>query len=217
MVDPINLHMDEPGSNVAGKHVPSKVVVIACGALAREILELQRLNNWEGLELVCLSATLHNTPRDIPDAVEEKIAKAKAEGKGVFVAYGDCGTGGMLDKVLSQYNVERLPGAHCYEFFATSQVFLEMMEQEPATFFLTDFLVKSFDHLVIKGLGLHRYPELLETYFGNYKRLVYLAQFKDDILIEKAKAAAQRLGLEFEYRYTGFGDLETSLSVQVQP
>jgi Protein of unknown function (DUF1638) len=195
---------------------PAKVVVIACGALAKEILELQRLNTWGGLELVCLSATLHNTPRDIPQAVEQKIIEATAEGKSVFVAYGDCGTGGLLDKVLSQYNVERLPGAHCYEFFATSQVFLEITEQEPGTFFLTDFLVKCFDHLVIKGLGLDRYPELLTTYFGNYKRLLYLAQFRDDILIEKAKQAAQRLRLEFEYRYTGFGDLETSIALQVQ-
>lgn len=194
-----------------------KVVVIACGALAKEILELQRLNGWEGLELVCLSATLHNTPQKIPEAVEKKIIEAKAKGKGVFVVYGDCGTGGMLDKVLERYNIERLPGAHCYEFFATSQVFLEMMERDPATFFLTDFLVKSFDHLVIKGLGLDRYPELLTTYFGNYKRLVYLVQFREDALIEKAKAAAQRLGLEFEVRYTGFGDLETSIAMQVQP
>jgi Protein of unknown function (DUF1638) len=193
------------------------MVVIACGAIAKEILELKRLNGWKGLELVCLSARLHNTPRAIPQAVEEKIAKAKAEGKSVFVAYGDCGTGGMLDKVLERHDVERLPGAHCYEFFSTSQVFLEMMEQETATFFLTDFLVKSFDHLVIKGLGLDRYPELLSTYFGNYKRLIYLAQSHNDVLIEKAKLAAQRLGLEFEYRYTGFGDLETSLALQVQP
>jgi hypothetical protein len=194
---------------------PNKVVVIACGALAKEILELQRLNNWEGLELICLSASLHNTPQKIPEAVEKKIIEAQAKGKGVFVAYGDCGTGGLLDKVLERHSVERLPGAHCYEFFATSQVFLEMTEREPGTFFLTDFLVKSFDHLVIKGLGLDRHPELLPTYFGNYKRLIYLAQSRDDALIEKAKQAAQRLGLEFEYRYTGFGDLETSLALQV--
>jgi Protein of unknown function (DUF1638) len=193
---------------------PKKPVVIACGALAREILELQRLNGWE-LELQCISATIHNAPSKIPDAVEEKITKAKAEGKSVFVAFADCGTGGLLDKVLNKHNVERLPGAHCYEFFATSPVFLEMTEQEPGTFFLTDFLVKSFDHLVIKGLGLDRYPELLTTYFGNYKRLVYLAQTRDDVLLAKAQQAAQRLGLEFEVRCTGFGNLETSLALQV--
>lgn len=193
------------------------MIVIACGAIAKEILALKRLNAWEGLELVCLSASLHNTPRDIPNAVEQKIIEAKAEGKGVFVAYGDCGTGGMLDKVLERHNVERLPGAHCYEFFATSQIYLDMMEQEPGTFFLTDFLVKSFDHLVIKGLGLDRHPELLSTYFGNYKRLVYLAQSHDDALFEKAKQAARNLRLEFEYRYTGFGDLQTSLALQVHP
>lgn len=192
---------------------PQQLVVVTCGALAKEILELKRLNGWDGLELVCLPASLHNTPRDIPDEVEQKIVEAKAEGKSVFVAYADCGTGGMLDKVLERYSIKRLPGAHCYEFFSTSRVFLDMMEQEPATFFLTDFLVKNIDHLVIRGLGLDRYPELLTTYFGNYKRLVYLAQTRDDSLIKKAKVAAQRLELEFEYRYTGFGDLETSLQV----
>jgi Protein of unknown function (DUF1638) len=193
------------------------IVVIACGALAKEILTLIKLNSWEGLELQCIPAQIHNTPHKIPDAVEQKIIEAKAEGKGIFVAFADCGTGGMLDKVLERHNVERLPGAHCYEFFATSQVFLELTEREIGTFFLTDFLVRSFDHLVIKGLGLERYPELLPTYFGNYKRLVYLAQFRDEALLGKAQKAAQRLGLEFEYRYTGFGDLQTSIAMQVHP
>ncbi len=189
------------------------MIVIACGAIAKEILALKRLNAWEGLELVCLPASLHNAPHKIPDAVRQKIVEAKTRDQNIFVAYADCGTGGLLDKVLDEYELERLPGAHCYEFFSTSQVFLEMMEQEPATFFLTDFLVKSFEHLVIKGLGLDRHPELLETYFGNYKRLVYLAQSRDDTLLEKAKKAAQRLGLEFEYRYTGFGHLETAIDM----
>lgn len=194
---------------------PKKPVVIACGALSKELLELQRLNNWE-FELQCVPATIHNTPSKIPDAVESKIAKAKAEGKSIFVAFADCGTGGLLDNVLEQHKVERLPGAHCYEFFATSQVFLEMTEQEPATFFLTDFLVKNFEHLVIKGLGLDRHPELQGIYFGNYKRLVYLAQSRDEILLEKARSAAGRLGLEFEVRYTGFGSLETSMTMWLQ-
>jgi hypothetical protein len=187
-----------------------KTVVIACGALAREFLELQRLNGWT-FDLECIPATLHNRPSEIPDAVEAKIVRAKAESKNVFVAFADCGTGGLLDRVLKRHEVERLPGAHCYEFFATSPVFLELTEQEPATFFLTDFLTKNFDHLVIKGLGLDRYPELLTTYFGNYKRLVYLAQSRDESLLGKAQRAAQRLGLEFEVRYTGFGHLETSI------
>jgi hypothetical protein len=195
---------------------PQKPVVIACGALAKELLELNRLNNWS-LELQCIPATIHNTPSEIPNAVEQKIIKAKAEGKTVFVAFADCGTGGLLDKVLEHHEVKRLSGAHCYEFFATSHLFLELTEQEPATFFLTDFLVTSFDHLVIKGLGLNRYPELLSTYFGNYKRLVYLAQSRDEVLLEKAQDAARRLGLEFEVRYTGFGQLETSLEVWLQP
>jgi hypothetical protein len=192
-----------------------KPIVVACGALAKELLELKRLNNWT-FDLECISATLHNRPSEIPEAVETKIVKAKAEGNDVFVAFADCGTGGLLDKVLEHHQVQRLPGAHCYEFFATSQIFLEITEQEPATFFLTDFLAKNFEHLVIKGLGLDRYPELLTTYFGNYKRLVYLAQSRDDVLLEKAQNAARRLGLEFEVRYTGFGQLETSLTMWLQ-
>jgi hypothetical protein len=196
-------------------HNVQKPVVIACGALAKELLELQRLNAWT-FDLECVSATIHNTPGKIPSAVEAKIVTAKAEGKSVFVAFADCGTGGLLNKVLDKYRVERLPGAHCYEFFATSQVFLELTDQEPATFFLTDFLVKNFEHLVLKGLGLDRYPELLTTYFGNYKHLVYLAQSRDELLLQKAQSAAQRLRLEFEVRYTGFGELEASLNMWLQ-
>ena len=188
------------------------MVVIACGAIAREVIALKTLNNWD-FELTCIPAQLHNTPEKIPQAVEQKILTAKAQGKEVFVGFADCGTGGQLDKVLDKYSVERLPGAHCYEFFAGSDVFAELHDQEPGTFYLTDFLARHFDALVIRGLGLERHPQLLEMYFGNYQRLVYLAQSHDDDLLERARKAAERLGLEFIYRYTGFGTLETSLTV----
>ena len=155
-------------------------------------------------------AQLHNYPDKIPEAVEKKILEAK-ESKQVFVAFADCGTGGRLDKVLTKHGVERLPGAHCYEFFAGSALFAELHDQEPGTFYLTDFLARHFDAFVVKGLGLERHPQLLEMYFGNYQRLVYLAQSHDEALLERAKNAAERLGLEFEHRFTGFGTLETSL------
>jgi len=129
----------------------------------------------------------------------------------VFVGYADCGTGGALDAVLEAKGVERLPGAHCYEFFATSDVFESLSEQEPGTFYLTDFLVRHFDRLVWRGLGLDRWPHLRDDYFGNYKRLVYLSQVRTPDLVDRAKAAASRLGLEFEHRPVGYGDLATSL------
>ena len=186
------------------------VVVIACGAVAREIVALKTLNDW-GFELTCVPAQLHNRPDKIPQAVEQKILEAKAQNKEVFVAFADCGTGGRLDKVLEKYNIERLPGAHCYEFFAGSDTFAELHDQEPGTFYLTDFLARHFDALVIRGLGLEHHPELLGMYFGNYQRLVYLAQSHDENLLERARKAAERLGLELTHRYTGFGTLETSL------
>ena len=188
------------------------VVVIACGAVAREVIALKTLNDWD-FELTCVPAQLHNRPDKIPQAVEQKILEAKVQNKAIFVAFADCGTGGQLDKVLEEYNVERLPGAHCYEFFASSDVFAELHDQEPGTFYLTDFLVRHFDALVVRGLGLEQHPQLLEIYFGNYKRLVYLAQSHDEGLLERARKAAERLGLEFTHHYTGFGTLETSLTV----
>lgn len=190
----------------------SGLLVIACGALAKEILELQRLNDWV-FDLICIPAAIHNRPRDIPGAVEKKILEAKEKGQQVFVAFADCGTGGQLDTVLDKYNVERLPGAHCYEFYATSPIFLDMMAQEIGTFYLTDFLARHFDTLVVKGLGIDKHPALMSVYFGHYKRLVYLSQSQDEDLILRAKGAAQRLGLEFMQHYTGFGDLEGSLSM----
>lgn len=187
------------------------MVIIACGALAKEMVELQKLNHWDHIELRCIPAQIHNYPKKIPDLVETKIIEAKKEGKQVYVAFADCGTGGQLDKVLERHQVTRLPGAHCYEFYATSSVFKDLMEQELGSFFLTDFLARHFDNLILEGMGINKYPELEQMYFANYKRLVYLAQSHNPDLLTRAQAAAQRLGLEFEHRYTGFGDFESSL------
>jgi hypothetical protein len=186
-------------------------LVIACGALAHEIVALQRLNGWDHLEVTCLPAELHNRPEKIPAAVREKIRQNKARHASIFVAYADCGTGGQLDAVLQEEGVERIPGAHCYEFFAGSAAFAALAEAEPGTFYLTDFLAWHFERLVMQGLGIDKHPELMPLYFGNYRRLVYLSQLASPERLADARAAAVRLGLEFEHRVTGYGDLEHSL------
>ncbi len=187
-------------------------LVIACGALAREIVALRTVNDWPHLVVQCLPAELHNRPDRITDAVREKIRANRGRFAAMFVAYADCGTGGLLDAMLAEEKVERIPGAHCYEFFAGSSTFEALSDKEPGTFYLTDFLVKHFDRLVIHGLGIDRHPELQSQYFGNYRKLVYLAQIESAENVQAARAAADRLGLEFEWRLTGYGDLETSLS-----
>src|SRR5450631_4303216 len=187
------------------------LLVIACGALAHEITALRRANGWNHLDERCLPADLHNRPEQIPAAVRGAIRGSRDRYRSIFVAYGDCGTGGMLDEVLREESVERIPGAHCYEFFATGPVFAELAEAEPGTFYLTDFLLRHFERLVIRGLGLDRHPELFPMYFGNYRRLVYLAQAPLPQSTHQARAIAVRMGLEFEQRATGYGELATAL------
>lgn len=191
-----------------------RVLVVACGALAREMLEVLGRAGLDNVDVACLTAQLHMRPERIADAVAAKIRERRSGYDRVFVAYADCGTGGALDRVLAEpdlQGIERLPGAHCYELYAGARAFADLADEEPGTFYLTDFLTRSFDALVMKGLGLDRHPELLPIYFGNYRRLVYLAQSDDPALVEKARSAADRLGLAFELRQTGYGDLETFL------
>jgi hypothetical protein len=186
-------------------------LVIACGALAGELKEVIARNRLETLSVECLPASLHNHPDRIPGAVAERIAGARERYEQIFVAYADCGTGGLLDRLLEEEGIERLPGAHCYEFFATSPVFARIQDAEPGTFYLTDFLARHFERLVMRGLGLAEHPELYPTYFGNYRRLVHLAQ-KDDAEMEAAgRHAAALLGLAHERVVVGYGDLQTSL------
>ena len=163
------------------------------------------------VDLTCLPATLHNRPGGIPAAVRAKVRAARPRYERIFIAYADCGTGGLLDAMLADEGVERLPGAHCYEFYAGSAAFAAMADEEPGTFYLTDFLARNFDRLVWVGLGLDRHPELLPTYFGNYRRLIYLAQTDDPDLVRGAQRAARRLGLAFELRRTGYGELAMSV------
>lgn len=187
-----------------------RVLIVGCGALAREILAL-RNGPLGGFDITCLPAALHNRPERIPEAVRAKIRAKRARYDEIFCLYGDCGTAGELDRVLAEEGATRIDGPHCYAFFAGEKEFAEMMDQEPGTFFLTDFLARHFERLVIEGLGLDRFPQLRDDYFGHYRRLVYLAQTDDPAITEKAEAAAQRLGLEFERRFTGLGGMERFL------
>ena len=192
-----------------------KLVIIACGALAREVRAVVEQNGLHGIELACLPAKLHNRPELIAEAVRRKIARLRPLGAPIFCAYGDCGTGGALDRVLAEEQVERLPGAHCYAFYAGLAEFEALQEQELGTFYLTDFLARHFRRLIVEGLRLDRHPELFDDYFRHYRRVVYLAQAPSPALIEHARAAAGFLKLPLEIRETGFGLLETAIVERV--
>ncbi|MEO5940923.1 MAG: DUF1638 domain-containing protein [Candidatus Limnocylindrales bacterium] len=195
-----------PQPEVRSPGAAARALVIGCGALARELLEVT--TQVPGLDVACLPPDLHNRPAGIPGAVRDRIATARREGyERIFIAYADCGTGGLLEPVLAEAGVERLPGAHCYEVFAGSAEFAAMADAEPGTFWLTDFLARNFERLVIRGLGIDRHPELLETYFANYTRVVSLSQTDDPDLLVLAGRAAERLGLAFEQRPTGVAHL----------
>lgn len=196
--------------------LPAAVLVIACGAIARELVRIRKLNGWHHLEFQCLPPELHNRPEKIPAAVLEMIKARRGQYSRFFVAYADCGTGGMLDKALQGSGVERIPGAHCYEFLAGSKAFYALAEEEPGSFFLTDFLVRHFERLVVRGLGLDRQPELRIAYFGNYHRVVYLAQTADQQLQVLARQHATFLGLEFHYRFCGDEPLEQALQPRME-
>jgi hypothetical protein len=187
-------------------------LIIACGALANEITALKRANHWTDVEVQCLPPELHNRPERIVPAIREQLRDKRAHYETVFIAYADCGTGGLLDVLLRDAGLERLPGAHCYEFFAGSSKFAELADAEPGTFYLTDFLLRHYDRLITKGLGLDRHPELAQEYFRNYRRLVYLAQNPAPDAEQQAREIAARMGLEFEYKLTGYGELGTRLT-----
>ena len=180
---------------------------IACGALGRELIAVLRAAGLPRPAITCLPAHWHNTPDRIAPAVLDKIRGVGRDYERIFVLYGDCGTGGELDRMLEREGVERIPGPHCYQFFMGADEFTETAEREPGCFYLTDYLVRHFDRLIIAGLGLDRHPELRDQYFGNYTRLIYIAQTDDAALREKAERAAERLGLPCEIRYRGYGEL----------
>jgi len=187
-----------------------RILMIACGALAREILAVTKANGWTHMDLTCLPAILHVHPERICDAVKDAVKKHRQAYEQIFVVYADCGTGGQLQTLCDDLGVEMVAGPHCYSFFEGNAAFAE--RDEITAFYLTDFLVRQFDAFVWKPLGLDRHPQLLDMYFGNYEKLVYQAQTDDPVLTEKAKTCADRLGLAFEHRFTGYGDLETTIA-----
>ena len=184
-------------------------MLIACGALAREVIALRDRHGWAA-DVVGVPALLHNWPERIPPAVRRRIGELRQQYRRLVVVYGDCGTAGVLDKMLAAEGVERVAGPHCYEMYADGS-FADLMAEAPGTYFLTDYLAHSFDHLVIEGMGLDRHPELREMYFRHYTRVLYLAQRDDPALLEKARQAADYLGLPLAVRPAGYGALESRL------
>jgi len=192
--------------------IPTRLVIVGCGALARELLALTA--GIPGVRVEGVDARLHMRPERITDAVAAKIDKVRERYGAdvrIFVGYADCGTAGVLDAYLERQGIERIAGEHCFEFYAGAAAYAASQDEEVGTFYLTDFLARQFETIILAGLGLDTHPELLPLYFGNYRRLVYLAQTDDPELTERARAAAEHLGLAFERRLTGYGDLATSI------
>ncbi|WP_077468877.1 DUF1638 domain-containing protein [Rhizobium sp. P44RR-XXIV] len=188
-----------------------KVHVIACGAIAREILAVTRINGLDHIDLHCLPAIYHSYPQKIAPALEEAIVDARSRGfEKIFIGYADCGTGGLIDRICEREGIERLSGPHCYSFFTGNEAFAAG-DDDITSFFLTDFLARQFEAFVIVPLGLDRHPQLRDMYFGNYRKVVYLSQEEDPVLQAKAREAATYLGLDYEYRFTGYGDLGREL------
>lgn len=189
-----------------------RILLIACGALAREILALKAANDWDHMDLTCLPAKYHLFPDKIVPEVERLVSKHTEDYTKIFIVYADCGTGGLLEAKCAELGVEMVAGPHCYSFYEGNDRFAEMAEDEITAFYLTDFLVRQFEAFIIKPMGLDKHPELRDMLFGNYTKLVYQAQTDNPALDEKARAAADQLGLAYERRFTGYGDLETSLA-----
>ncbi len=199
------------GLNPAGR---GSILLLACGALAREILALRAANGWTHMDLLCLPANLHLWPDRIPDAVEKAVLEHRERYDSIFVVYADCGTGGLLQARCAELGVEMVEGPHCYAFFEGVEKFAAKGDSEMTAFYLTDFLVRQFDAFVWKPMGFDRHPELIEMMFGNYTKLIYQAQTDDPALDAKAQLCAQRLGLEYERRFTGYGDLGRALAAR---
>lgn len=197
---------------------PQKVLVIACGMIAREVLAVRERHGFEHLELTCLPAEYHYYPDRIAPAMDSAIVRARAEGyRHIFVGYADCGTGGLLDKVCEKHGVERIAGPHCFAFYQGLDAFAAIADDDMLSFYMTDFLCRQFEAFFLKPLGLDRHPELIEDFFGNYRKLVYLAQTDDPALDRVAEDAARLLGLAYERRPTGYGDLATALAHAALP
>ena len=212
--------MTSPGGSIDSASTTfdaPEVLILACGALAREIRDVSSFHRLDNVTLECLPASLHNRPEDIGEAVRRRLNRCRDRYERVLLGYADCGTKGELVDVCNEYRdsgttVEMMPGAHCYQFYAGAQRFAEMHDEDPTAFYLTDYLVKHFERIIMVGLGIEAHPELRDMYFGNYTKLIYLAQTDDPVLDGKALAAADRLGLGYERLSTGYGELESQIA-----
>ncbi len=209
MTAPDDAHLTTRGLQAQGN---GRVLALACGALAHEILALKAANGWTHLDLHCLPANLHLWPGRIPDAVEAAVTRFRDDYASIYVVYADCGTGGLLQARCEKLGVEMIEGPHCYSFFSGNDAFARLAEDEITAFYLTDFLARQFDAFVWKPMGFDRHPELIPMMFGNYEKLVYLAQIDDPALDARARGCAERLGLAYERRLTGYGDLAPALT-----
>ncbi len=195
--------------------------MIACAALASELRAvLSEQGIADAVEVVYLPAPLHNRPERIVPALRDALAEVDPE-RTVMIGYADCGTGGMLDSLVDELAatrtgpVSRIPGDHCYEFFAGSERFAALHADQPGTFYLTDFLAKHFEALVWQGLGLHEHPSLRDMYFGNYTRVVLLSQTDDPAVLEAGRSAADRLGLAFEHVHVARTEFAAAVAVGI--
>jgi len=190
-------------------------LIIACGAIAHELVAVIKANQFNHIAIQCLPAEWHNTPDKITPAIEQKILTQRAKFARILIAYGDCGTGGQLDALIEKYNIERLPGDHCYSFFAGQDIFESMAEEELGTFYLTDYLVDNFQRLILDGLGISRFPELREQYFAHYTRVMYLRQNMDEARLLKrmqlARDAADSLQLPLQVHDTALAPFKHAL------
>ncbi len=197
--------------NAVAKPDTPRILILGCGALARELLDITARNGLDHMTVECLPAILHNTPDAITPAIKKRLDRAAGQYDHTFIAYGDCGTGGHLDALIDEYGVERLPGAHCYEFFTGSDLFAVMSEDQLGTLWLTDYLTRHFDRFMWSGLGMDKHPELVEMYFGNYTRVAYISQNPTPELLERSTEIAHRLGLTYEHVHVGYGEAEPIL------
>ncbi|UWR54285.1 DUF1638 domain-containing protein [Phaeobacter inhibens] len=213
---PTGRSLEETSLTERGLAAPEKkigrILLIACGALAREILAIKDVNGLDHIDLTCLPAKLHLYPEQITEAVEGAVAKHSATYDTIHVVYADCGTGGILERKCAELGVEMIAGPHCYSFFEGNETFARHADEgEITAFYLTDFLVKQFDAFVWRPMGLDKHPELRDMVFGNYTKLVYQSQINDPALLTKARDCADRMGLAFEHRHTGYGDLQSAM------
>lgn len=209
--------LTEKGLEGATPGKPGRILLLACGALAREILAIKELNGWDHMDLTCLPAIYHMFPEKIVPEIEKAIGKHRENCSDIFVVYADCGTGGLLQAKCEELGVQMLKGPHCYSFYEGNDRFAALAEDEITSFYLTDFLVRQFDAFIMKPMGLDKHPDLISMYFGNYEKLVYQAQVEDPELDAKAEAAAAKLGLTYERRFTGYGDLQNELAALKAP